>query len=458
MGNASSARWLRVGLILLVGLSVLFPFFSVHRLEYEHDTTGDVNGLLGVEKNAPKSQSLNTGASSSSQRQPADAVDQSSIISPIINATSNVCLSPVCIAQTAARLARAYPDKTNRSAWIITPQDDYNPQDQGYECAGIIYVKNFKAASSTAAGIALRIAYQHGGERKKDHAWVKFSHVRGFKYAGRDPARSVLFTSLRDPAARAISRIFYTSITQKGERPTDENLLQKLRWNHRQYGAVSHEGGGYQVRYVSMIKELNTSWAPEEPNYVVDPQQIERNVREIIHAYDFIMVAERMDESIVVLALILGLDLSDVLVMDAKQNMGKEYLYFSNHDHKSQKLVETCRLSVRAFCSAAVQSHLESMEWFSKNYGDYLLHAAALQSLDLTIERLGRPRFQKALQEYRQLKLMAKERCSNETVGHCSAEGMVQRDLSSLNCYSDDSGCGYPCIDQMLAEQAKNNL
>jgi len=429
---------MRAILFLFVGLAVFFPFFTVQKIENQN--LASIDEKDGMYAAPPSQRQLPVGVG--------------------VNFTSNVCLSPDCITKTASRLARAYPDKTNRSSWIITARNNYYPQSQGYSCAGIIYVKNFKAASSTAAGIALRIAYQHGegrravGLKKKEHAWVKFSHVRGFKYAERDPARSVLFTSLRDPATRAISRIFYTSITQKGERPTDDNLLQKLRWNHRQYGAVSHEGGGYQVRYVSMVKELNKSWSPEKPHYVLNPQQVERNVQEIIQAYDFIMIAERMDESTVALAMILGLDLTDVLVMNAKQNVGEDYLYFSEHDRSTQKTVESCRLSVRAFRSPAVQAHLETAEWYAKNYGDYLLHAAALKSLDLTRERLGRDRFERTLQDYRRLKAAVNERCSNETIGHCSAKGEVQRALSTLNCYSDDSGCGYPCIDRMLAEEA----
>lgn len=360
---------------------------------------------------------------------------------------SNVCLTPSCIQNVASTLARAYPDKTNQSAWIITSQSGYQVDNR--TIAGIIYVKNFKAASSTAAGIALRIAHRHG--YNGEHAWVKFAHIRGFKYAQRDRQHSILITSLRDPAARALSRIFYTSITQKGEKPTDDNVLQKLQWNHPQYGAVSHEGGGYQVRYCSMQKELEESWSPTQPRMVIKPDQVQQNVHDILQEYDFILVAERMDESVVALAMVLGLPLADVLVMDAKQNLGQEYLYFTQHDRKSTRKLKTCRLSIKAFRSPAVQSHLESTEWYAKNYGDYLLHAAALSSLDLTIERLGRQRFHSMLQQYQRLKLKSRQLCSNETLGPCSSTGQVQQELSEKNCYWDDSGCGYACIDRMLA-------
>jgi hypothetical protein len=44
---------------------------------------------------------------------------------------------------------------------------------------------------------------------------------------------------------------------------------------------------------------------------------------------------------------------------------------------------------VKSFASPAVQEFLDSDEWRAMNYGDFLLHEAANQSLDRTIERLG---------------------------------------------------------------------
>ncbi len=429
MGNPK--LW-RTPAVLLFLMTMIFPFFGITFLEHVSETNEE------GDKEDRKNEVLVRDSSLSKNRD----------IPPSTNKfASNVCLTPDCISKDASSLARTYPDKTNQSAWVIHSKSGYNSAN--FSCAGIIYVKNFKAASSTAAGIALRLAYQHG--HNGEHAWVKFSHVRGFKYAQRDPQHSLLITSLRDPAARAVSRIFYTAITQKGEQPTDENLLQKLQWNHPQYGAVSHQGGGYQVRYCSMHKELQPSWSPEHPHLVMDPDQVQRNVQEIIHAYDFIMIAERMDESVVVLAMILGIPLGDVLVMDAKQNIGQEYLYFSVHDRITQRKRETCRLSIQAFRSPAVEAYLESTEWYAKNYGDYLLHSAAQQSLDRTITRLGHERFNSMLREYKNLKSKARLLCVNETFSHCSNDGILQRHLSEENCYSDDSGCGYACIDRMIA-------
>jgi hypothetical protein len=366
---------------------------------------------------------------------------------------TSFCLSTACISKEAEILARAFPDRANHT-WIINDNREIDLGNYNYSSRGILYVKNFKAASSTAAGAALRIAYQHGDGKNNNQttqpAWVRCHHARGHNYATRDPQRSFLFTSVRDPAARALSRIFYTSITRFGETPSDKNLLSKLRWNHAQFGAVSHHGGGYQVRYVSMQKDLASSWSSDNKTIVSNPHQVESTVRQIFQDYDFILVAERLDESLVAMALVMGLPIADVLVQPAKVLLGNKYLYY-----RSRKNKEICKRPVSAFRSPAVAAHLTSDEWYAKNYGDYLLHAAANHSLDRTIHRLGRPRVARALQEYQRLQRKAQVVCANQTISHCSDDGIPQRDLTKDNCYSDDSGCGYPCIDKMLLDEER---
>jgi len=468
-----------VGGLLLV--TVFTPFFTLSTVE-ERSTTivvGEEASVLHPLIPSERSRPLTT-----------DVVDLKTR-----NNSGSLCLTDVCIANVASRLARVYPFKTNHSDWIrhepvaspsttkrkIVPTQDYisirtKKDNNNKNVSGIIYVKNFKAASSTAAGIALRIAHRYVHPTNGNPAFCKWSHVRAFNYAQQDRKHSLFFTSVREPSSRALSRIFYTSITQKGESPTDANVLQKLRWNHAQYGAVSHNGGGYQVRYCSMEKTLPPSWDPVRPNEVVDPIQVEQNVKDILLAYDFIMVSERMDESVVAFAMLFNLSVSDVLVMNAKQNSNNnkkeenpvatnnnstskvlgDYLYFSWRDRKKARRMEACKLSIPSKRTPSIEAHFQSQEWKAKNYGDYLLHKAVSLSLDRTItEQLGQDRFDQTLHEYRRLKSKAKALCSDETFSHCSPTGEIQRDVSAENCYGDDSGCGYPCIDRMLLTESE---
>jgi hypothetical protein len=156
-----------------------------------------------------------------------------------------------------------------------------------------------------------------------------------------------------------------------------------------------------------------------------------------------------MDESLVALSMVMGVEVEDVLTNDARV-AGSGYAY--RKDLKG----EHCYRMQRSFRSDRVKRFLESDEWRARNYGDYLLHAAAIQSLDLTIERLGRVAFETRLVEYHRLKRKARNVCANATILPCSAKGVPQkRRLSKRNCYGDDGGCGYACIDEMLANETR---
>ncbi len=368
------------------------------------------------------------------------------------NETSMFCQTRECWQSLARSLSllRIFPDRKDH-AWLVQEKsgkpliDDTN--NRTYSDAGILYVKNFKAASSTAAGVALRLVYRLP-RNISSHGWVRFHHTPGYVYRNRHPVKSFLFTSVRDPASRALSRIFYTHISHHGYDPNDDpQMLTFLRDTDSQYGSVRHVGGGYQVWYTHMEGDhLPRSWGPKMPSKVQQRQVIHLAVQQILKDYDFILVAERLDESIVVMALLMNVSLDDVLVQNAKESSTDDWYYF-----KFGKL-ERCKRPIRAFRSPAIVAHLESDEWLAKNYGDYLLHAAAILSLEATMDRLGRERVARALHVYRSLQLQVTQECRNQTIYHCSDAGNPQRPLSKKNCYSDDSGCGYQCIDSYLAK------
>jgi hypothetical protein len=95
----------------------------------------------------------------------------------------------------------------------------------------------------------------------------------------------------------------------------------------------------------------------------------------------------------VALQLLLGLNVGDVLSTSTK--VGGAYDYHGK---------DRCCVSIqKAHSSPVVQDYIESNdEWQALSYSDYLLFAAANRSLDVTIDRLGRDRFDKALQMYRE--------------------------------------------------------
>jgi hypothetical protein len=284
------------------------------------------------------------------------------------------------------------------------------------------------------AGVVDRIAHNHGDCDHQSHHVTKGSD---FYYGNRDRNSSFLLGSIRDPAARAISRVFFHQVSRYGEDPTDENVLEWLNTTDRAHGTVSSGQGGFQLNYMTLDPiEPWSSYDWSNNVTVKNPEQVAQNVRRVIEQYDFMVVVERMDESLVVLQLLMGVNTGDILTLDSK--VQGSYYY---DDSRCFKITE-------AHVSPRVKEYLSSDVWNAQNYGDFLLHAAASKSLDRTIEALGRDQVERGLVEYRRLKAMANEKCASKDIFACSADGVGQPHKAT--CYKSDHNCGYPCIDDML--------
>ena len=342
-----------------------------------------------------------------------------------------------------------HPIDRNRT-WCIPFSSGRQPRQ------GLFFNKMPKAASSTASGIALRIA-QHYAERYFPNTTfdgartapcnTRVDHVPGYKagakFGRRDKSgRSFLFSILRDPARRALSRVFFSRVSQAGNPPTERNIFKWLRTStNSQYGTVSPGMGGFQLAYLAFrtIEEWS-AWSKVDPYRVRDVELVHDIVREIIMDYDFLMLVERFDECLVVMQLLLGLEVGDILYLSAKQ--AGDYYY---HPRRNE-----CIQLAKTKSFPSIDRYLQSAEWDAMNYGDYVLYEAVNQSLDLTIEALGREQFNKALDAFVTLRGRAEERCAAEAVFPCSSIGEVQIDRSSENCYEKDEGCGFACLDALV--------
>ena len=147
---------------------------------------------------------------------------------------------------------------------------------------GFLFLKTYKTASSTSAGVNLRIARNLA--RRENHPFpvcrARFDHVtpwhrHGTLFANRTTAKSFLWAILREPTKRAISQFFHFRVSRLGVEPTDERFQEFLLDSNRK---------NYYIRTLSMKRVFGN-----ETNY-------EAISNEIIHAYDFIGVTERIDE------------------------------------------------------------------------------------------------------------------------------------------------------------------
>jgi hypothetical protein len=71
-------------------------------------------------------------------------------------------------------------------------------------------------------------------------------------------------------------------------------------------------------------------------------------------------------------------------------------------------------------------------------------------SLDMTIDALGRERVEKELKKHRMLQKMAEEHCQAVAAFPCSHEGTPQAKASIESCYEEDCGCGYKCVQDVM--------
>jgi hypothetical protein len=89
-----------------------------------------------------------------------------------------------------------------------------------------------------------------------------------------------------------------------------------------------------------------------------------------------------------------------------------------------------------------------SETWSERIEGDILLYQAVHNSLDLTIDRLGRDEFQRQLAIFLKVNQRAQERCTDRAVGMCS-DGGDPNPLTIQTCYIWSEGCSHACLDEI---------
>ena len=387
--------------------------------------------------------------------------------------TESCLLQPHCIRQRAAEWARPWADRPN-STWLarfpnyesllehsrIKAKEYEN--GKGKVPCGLLYVKVPKTASSTIAGVALRISRRH-------NATVRYQHALAWEenYGNRDKEKSYLFASIRDPAERILSSLSFRASVK--ERPLSESdILQSLKFNSEElpqsYVPVAGRGG-LQVVYVSLSSIPKYSvWNPQHPSSVQMPERVHQLVHDIVDSYDFLLVSERLEESLVAMSILMRIPISDILVLSTKvaNRSNKDeadevvgdvnwYLVPGRNQKSPPKCVQLH--SIRKPLAPSIQQYFESEEWRAKVYVDLLLHEVAQQSLNLTIQVIGQRRFEGALATYRQLSTKASEICrfdNHKVQFQCSPDGHPQEQIAQQFCYDDDMGCGHVCIDEML--------
>lgn len=322
---------------------------------------------------------------------------------------------------------RAFPKWPIDTAFpCVVPPDDkwWHPlvlRSPAHE--GLLFVKEMKTGSSTMAGVTIRIARNvasrlYNGKHRL--CKLRFDHTSASKleYGNRNKKKSFLFTIIREPTSRAISQFFHFHVSREKVEPTDVNFKENL---------LKHP---YLDHYY--LRDLSVKRFIPRINSTVE------TVNDILSEYDFIGITERLDESLVAMQMILGLETNDLLYLRAKSNGGYDDAATQNR---------TCTYIVPSFVSPGMQEFFaSSKEWNDRTAGDVLLYNAVDKSLDLTIDQLGRAEFTKKLKLFRKTLALAEKTCTNVRFP-CSESGQVN---NKTDCLWLDSGCGVHCLDKIV--------
>jgi hypothetical protein len=315
-------------------------------------------------------------------------------------------------------------DNNNKYKWCVPPRvgEEKLEKQERKNIKGLIYVKVPKTASSTSSGVTLQISRNIGRTKLGEGKSCSNSWEHGMMYRKRKPPY-LLWTTLRDPSKRAISAFFHFEVSRKGVKPSSKGMINRL-----------HASKNYQLNYISTQKIPSNA---TQHLLAVQEDPVKWIQRNVFDHYHFIAITERMQESLVVMKMLWGLSDADIIVMSAKRSGGYDGGRFNS----------TCVKIQPSFTTPEVDDFIRTN--FTQDNLDYLLYAAANESLDLTIAALGRLRFEKELERHRGLQKVADNACLDKTDFPCSSTGTRQHKLSKRNCLKHDAGCGYQCVNEL---------
>eukprot|EP00546_Thalassionema_frauenfeldii_P019216 CAMPEP_0178900482 /NCGR_PEP_ID=MMETSP0786-20121207/3498_1 /TAXON_ID=186022 /ORGANISM="Thalassionema frauenfeldii, Strain CCMP 1798" /LENGTH=166 /DNA_ID=CAMNT_0020571491 /DNA_START=525 /DNA_END=1022 /DNA_ORIENTATION=+ len=150
-------------------------------------------------------------------------------------------------------------------------------------------------------------------------------------YGQRDRSKSFLFSILRHPTNRAISDFFHFRATAYQVTPTDKNFRQaSLKFydtylqdlttrNYTKDSTLTHDDFAKKMGYKS-FQEISQGIVKYGSFKIFGTHPRQTIIRDILDDYNFIAVMERMDESLVVFQMLLGLTTKEILYTRARSS------------------------------------------------------------------------------------------------------------------------------------------
>lgn len=349
------------------------------------------------------------------------------------------CYTDACIEVQASKLAQAW-QRHSRHSWCVnttlpTPLTTHSSKANGMEpTTGLWLIKVPKSASSTMTGIVLRIAELY-------QCPVRWHHAKAVDVFSSQHARNHTFrvAPIRHPHTRSLSSVYYHAVSlQAGRRQSNNNNSSTPADAY-----VLRQLARIENNYITDYTRPPTHNAQHDGNNKITSSYT--MVREILQAYDFLVVVEDLAASLVVWAWLADLELTDVLIMSSKTT-GSWYATKPHH----------CVALIPPIVTPAVADYWQRGLGRSQHYMDRLLHATARQSLQATIEHgMGRTLFRQRLQEFQDWQATVQRDCGvvMNTSAPCSPTGMPQPNVAEQACYVRDFGCGHECVNRVVKQE-----
>ena len=390
-----------------------------------------------------------------------------------------------CLRETARRIARVWPHKPWQG-WC-TPSSS---------SSGFLWlIKVPKSASSTMAGLVLRIAHrkqcsivqwQHGSARQQQQQRNLSATFH------KDRQNILLVAPIRNPSHRAMSDLYFHRVSlqpnhqqqqqqqQRRQQPSDSFIVKGLEQIQANYiteytrlwpSSSSNTDSNTDAKKKQKKFNHQNNSTEQSPQRDSPHQSTVEIVESILQNYDFLFLVEELSQSMLVFAWLTGLTVGDVMVASSKQS-GTWYSQTQNcvrlippqltpaiQDYFEESSLSSVALSYNPRHSSSSSS--SSQNWKRKHVQDRLLHAAVQESLHKTIaQHIGRDRMKQALQRWYHLSTYLQMVCVNETHWPCSSTGQLQLELAHQSCYTRDFGCGHACYDRHIgnSNNSSSNL
>jgi hypothetical protein len=142
------------------------------------------------------------------------------------------------------------------------------------------------------------------------------------------------------------------------------------------------------------INEQAKYIAQQDFRYYEDMSNPVAAAKEIVGSYDFIGLVEESAKSLVLMQLLLGLDKFDILYH--RSPLAGTITYFKDDNDR-------CGRVMNESPPQTVDEYLDSTDWYRDNAVEVEIYREVRKTIEATIDRIGRDRFDEALCEHKAL-------------------------------------------------------